>query len=305
MFKQELLPIYYLTINQFGINFDEPLISPISLFISIMGMYNNELKTEIREILKIYIEENNLLHFILYLQKYVELTHYHFLFDSDENSRSSTTKTISFSKDIISSEINGWISLKTNNLINLFIDPKKIHKKTEKLVIDTVYFNKKWKYKFNETKERIFKFSDNRSKFIPMIQLEASFNYLENKDFQFIEIPLENNLFMGIINFKGTPGSIENILNDIDLMMPKNINLEIPKFDLEHQTDLTRKLKILGLKKSLKHNQLIHKVIVKIDNGNLICPISGNSKDIIIDHSFSYYVRDVHKLFLLTGKFLN
>ena len=175
----------------------------------------------------------------------------HFMNDFD-----FITKPTDFYKGpALTKEINSFISKKTKGLIENFLD-QDLPASTKLVLLNTLYFNQKWKnpfYEYNTYEEEFFKTADT-SVSAQMMHKTARFNYFEDSDFQMLELAYEDSRYSMIIFLP------KDIAYDFSKTNPKALTqkfeegsrnkeiwLTFPKFDLSSRYDLIPVLQALGL----------------------------------------------------------
>ncbi len=150
-------------------------------------------------------------------------------------------------------EINAWCAEKTDDKITKIID----HISTEDVMflINAIYFNGQWKYRFNEdsiTNENFY--SQNNVFDVEMMHQQAAFNYYEDDSIQFIELPYANEKF--VMQIVLPAHDLDNLVNDIDAMMlnswlnnasDREVIVSVPKFKYDYNKRLNDVLKSLGM----------------------------------------------------------
>ena len=173
---------------------------------------------------------------------------------------SAEVKSADFSnKNKTVSEINQWVSIKTNDLINEIISPYDINEYTRIIITNAIFFIGKWANQFDKdlTKKDVF-YSINKEKVqVDFMNQTEYLNYYENDDFKFVCIPYKKNYKSfciilpkkryGIFNTEmGFDKSlIDTIFNNIDYL---KVHLSIPKIKLKICYSLIEPLVQLGLK---------------------------------------------------------
>jgi len=189
------------------------------------------------------------------------------------------------------SEINEWVSDKTNYRINKIVSGVNVPPDTKLLIANAVYFNGEWKEKFEKknTVEAPFFTSAENQCAIDFMKRREHLRYFENDVFQFISKPYkDSDLSFCIILPKKLFGirEIEKKL-DNDLFIEilnkastKWVSLAIPKIQLDGNYELSGALKDAGLRtafsndadffgisneKPLQLGQVLHKTWIKLD----------------------------------------
>ncbi len=175
----------------------------------------------------------------------------HFMNDFD-----FITKPTDFYKGpAVRKEINDFISKKTEKLIENFLS-EDLPASTRLVLLNTLYFNQKWKNQFDEEntyEEKFFKTEDTTVS-TQMMHKTAHYNYFEDKDFQMIELAYEDSRYSMIIYLpkdiaydfsKTNPNALTHKFEDGK--RSRNVRLTFPKFDLSSRYDLVPVLQALGM----------------------------------------------------------
>lgn len=182
------------------------------------------------------------------------------------NQYSAEIKSVDFrNKYKAISDINQWISEKTENRIKEMIQTNDVDDLTRIIISSTIYFVTSWEDKFDKklTKPDTFYSIDNISDHTDFMNIKESLEYFENDKFQFVSKDYqEYDKSFCIILPKERYGInfIESELNkDSFASILKNtksleVNLSIPKFTLETNYELVEPLKRLGLIKAFSTN---------------------------------------------------
>ncbi|WP_342305896.1 serpin family protein [Methanolobus sp. ZRKC5] len=91
--------------------------------------------------------------------------------------------------------INTWIAEKTNDKIKDLIPKNGIDSNTRLVITNTVYFNGKWVYEFEEpaTRERSFTLSNGEEKLVDTMYNVQKFNYGDDQKAKILELPYKGN----------------------------------------------------------------------------------------------------------------
>ncbi len=152
-------------------------------------------------------------------------------------------------------DINSFISKQTDKLIENFLQ-EDLPVDTQLVLLNTLYFNQKWKTTFDKhdtRKETFYKNNQSQTQ-VQMMHKTTSVPYYEDENFQIIELDYENKRYSMIIIL---PKDYEYDFTKADLFTQlqkfsdsKNYNrvqLSFPKFDLTSKYDLVPILQNLGM----------------------------------------------------------
>ena len=163
------------------------------------------------------------------------------------------------------SEINNWVSEKTNNLFKNIVSTNDINEYTRLIISNAIYFIGKWAEEFERrlTKPDDFYSISNDLVQIDFMNQTEFLGYFENDEIQFVSIPYKGNDKSFCIILPQKRYGIAEIENELDEALLNKIfnNLEytkvilsIPKFKLETSYSLIEPLKKLGLKAAFTSN---------------------------------------------------
>ena len=152
-------------------------------------------------------------------------------------------------------DINSFISKQTDKLIENFLQ-EDFPVDTQLILLNTLYFNQKWKTTFDkhDTREEAFYKNNQSQTQVQMMHKTTSVPYYEDENFQIIELAYENKRYSMIVIL---PKDYEYDFTKADLFTQlqkfsdsKNYNrvqLSFPKFDLTSKYDLVPILQNLGM----------------------------------------------------------
>jgi serpin B len=256
-----------------------------------------------------------------------------YLSDFEQTEFANTEKAVS--------DINGWVSEKTNRKINEIISDSDINADTKLVISNAVYFKGEWLLKFNKQKTisaPFFTSIENQYK-VDFMNMTESLQYYENDDYQFISKPYRNSdLSFGIILPKKLFGikEIEKKLNNefyneiLDSAYYIKTALSIPKLKLESSFELSDALKSEGLKTAftseadfsgitkgapVQLSKVLHKTWIELDEEKTEAAaatatsvrITGlpSFKVFKADHPFVFFVLDNQsKAILFIGRYV-
>ena len=147
-----------------------------------------------------------------------------------------------------------WINHQTGNLLEMKPSDLKLDKGTVLALINTVYFNNKWKYEFKKEniKEGLFNNIDNvtylnhviSSKYYRNEICEVTYDYYHNDNKIMYILP--RNSIKEVLD-----SNIFELINKGNMM---EVNLTVPKFDVKSSFDLIEALKNLGVNEIFNQN---------------------------------------------------
>ncbi|KAI4454120.1 serine protease inhibitor serpin [Holotrichia oblita] len=166
---------------------------------------------------------------------------------------------IDFSENIAAAnEINDWVKKKTNNKIQIVVDPFNFRERILGIFLNAIYFKGTWLWRFKKdaTRSQTFYVSEDQTISHPMMRQTASFDYAENGelDAKILKMNYKNERFSMIIflpNSKMGINDLEKKISNIDLnnlrTRKADVKVTLPKFKIESTIPLEDPLKNLGL----------------------------------------------------------
>ena len=242
-------------------------------------------------------------------------------------------------KETAASDINRWISEKTNNKIREAINSSDIKDSTSIVIANTVYFKGEWKNKFDKEKTKsgtFFASAENQYK-IAFMHISETIPYYENDLFQFISKPYrDSHLSFCVILPKALFGieEIEEKMNAdllkgiLDEAQPASTMVSIPKLKLESNWKLSNALKEMGITSAFSDSSdfsaisdsplalenIIHNTVIELDEEKTEAAAATATTFFIrglpsyhvfkADHPFMFFVIDNQtKVILFMGKY--
>jgi len=246
---------------------------------------------------------------------------------------SQTTETLN--------KVNGWVNTNTKGKIEKILD--KVRDKDIMYLLNAIYFNGEWQYRFNSKKTTNMPFTkeDNQVVQAPTMTIENKFNYFSNQTFQMLEIPYGSGKYSMLV-FLPTSGKTTNdvisMLNPgnmtdwLSRMTELNRKLYLPKFEFKFDQSLVDVLKALGMTDAfsdvkanltgisdaaqLSISEVMHKSYIKVDERGteaaavtevtIIYTSTGQDNSFRVDHPFVFAIREKDtKAILFIGKMMN
>lgn len=153
--------------------------------------------------------------------------------------------------------INDWVSEETRNRINDLIPPGLITDMTRLVLTNAIYFKAAWLSRFSEdaTTDEPFNLLDGSQATVEMMRQTGSFGYAAGNGYQAVQLPYEGNQLSMVIllpdegNFEAFEsdlgaGCVEGLL---DRAAERLLDLHLPKFTFEWETELGGALQALGM----------------------------------------------------------
>ena len=190
------------------------------------------------------------------LQEYVDIAEVYY---------DSTAQTIDFKTENDINKIDDWISKKTNGKITGIFDKRPIDENARMIGINTVYLTASWDSVFHESDTYVGNFWINNTESVPATMMyQESPNH--NMSFMFATTELAHIMKMHTVNHemsmvvflpweKDGLDSLEKsfsiqMLDDLNFIYARNVQLTLPKFMFETQYDLVPILKTMGVNTS-------------------------------------------------------
>lgn len=169
-----------------------------------------------------------------------------------------------FSNSSSVNEINEWVYKNTGGMIGEIIE--QLSSTAILYAINTLYFNGRWKNKFEgNTEKKKFIQEDGKKTIVDMMNNESKYAYACNDTFQIIRLPYKNrpgighkqNRFSMVIILPRKGKVLDDVmgylhqhtLQDIYLTMStRKVNVMIPKFNTDSELDVLSLLRSLGVR---------------------------------------------------------
>lgn len=240
--------------------------------------------------------------------------------------------------------INGWIADKTHDKITGMLD--KIPASTVMYLINAVYFNGSWKYEFDpeETKERPFKLENGEQVQVEMMSQRNTYAHYQSDEVQMIDVPYGDSLFTMTLlmptdantplnEFIERELTQENLQNWYGQLSTEEVDLILPKVELEYKVGLNEMLQTLGMEAAftdgadfsgintdptLQISRILHQTYLKMDEVGteaagvtivefMITSINPNAKPVYrFDRPYVMVLREQQTgAILFVGKIMN
>ncbi|MEE4116278.1 MAG: serpin family protein [Marinilabiliaceae bacterium] len=153
-------------------------------------------------------------------------------------------------------EVNSWISDHTNGKIDDMIE--EIPADVVMLLINAIYFNGKWKYKFDESQTSLkpFYLAGDQSVDVDMMVNESTYKVAFENKLSFIELPYGQGNFVMDVILPAEGYTAESILEELSSENFNNwannanalkVNLQMPRFKYEYKIELKDVLSAMGM----------------------------------------------------------
>jgi len=188
-------------------------------------------------------------------------------------------------------QINSWVARKTNQKIKDLLKKDMLKKGTRMVLTNAIYFKSAWDQNFKESatrKDSFFTTKTNTTQ-ADFMNKTMRLRYRETNSYQVVELPYKGNdaaMYIFLPKFIEGLSTVEKELNtDILHSFEENsayetVELSIPKFKIEYETELSDVLKksalevaftndanFSGINKNneLKISKIIHKAFINVD----------------------------------------
>ena len=167
----------------------------------------------------------------------------------------AAVKPLNFNDPNAADAINQWVSGKTGGKIPSIISPP-IDQRTIMYLINALYFNGTWRYRFDpaNTEPRPFHLLDSTVVNVPTMALGDTLNYYSDNLFQVVELPYgKGDYSMLVLLPKASFAAAEASLNQNEVggitngLARREVNVSLPKFKLTYETSLIPILKKMGM----------------------------------------------------------
>lgn len=238
--------------------------------------------------------------------------------------------------------VNGWVNNKTKGKIDKIIE--RVDADDIMYLLNAIYFNGEWKYRFDtkETNDLPFTLNNNSIIQTPTMMIENKFAFLDQPDFQLLELPYGSGKYSMLIFL---PASGKNTNNVISLLNPENVTswienmteqkkqVFLPKFEFKFENSLVDELKALGMTDAFNEakanlsgiseaaqliiSEVMHKSYIKVDErGTEAAAVTGITVGVTsagpdlntfrVDRPFVFAIREKDtNAILFIGKVLN
>ena len=155
-------------------------------------------------------------------------------------------------------QVNNWCNLKTHGKIPKIMD--QLPPNTVMVLLNALYFKGEWVKEFSEnltTTRAFYNFNDeSKSTQIPMMLAKDNYNYYEDSQQQIIEIPYKKDYMSAVIILPSQSIDINKYISKLDddtiqklikKMSTKEVQLQLPKFELEFESTLNEILQKMGM----------------------------------------------------------
>jgi serpin B len=160
--------------------------------------------------------------------------------------------------DAVRGEINRWVAQKTKDKIQEILPPRSLDEATRLVLANAIYFKGTWAKQYDKagTYPHPFHLSAAHQADVPLMHHFDSVRYMENSDFQAVELPYSSGgLAMVILLPRQVDGcgGLENRLapallsGTLSQMKEQKVEIFLPRFKLESSFKLNDALALMGM----------------------------------------------------------
>lgn len=230
---------------------------------------------------------------------------------------------LDFSSSNAVNVVNDWAYDHTNGKIEDFV--KGFDASTVLFLANALYFKGTWKYEFdpNDTNEAPF-YTANSTVQTPMMYIDATVPYLTNERFSSIILPYKNDRYQMMVFLPNEGLTTKDIVSEfsvanlnawLDTYMEVELDINLPKFKMEYENELTDELVNLGLETAFSESadfskinkdaallisKVIHKTFIEVnEEGTEAAAVTGVQIELtsagpsfMANRPFLYMIRD-------------
>jgi serpin B len=160
-------------------------------------------------------------------------------------------------------EINRWVAQRTSDRIRQVLPPGSLNEITFLVLVNAIYFKGAWAKPFDKTDTSLqpFHLAGNRPCDGPLMHHFDHIRYMDNAQFQAVELPYRNYGFsMVILLPRKTDGcgeleqrlTPELLANALSQMKPQEVEIFLPRFKLQSSLRLDTALAAMGMPDAFK-----------------------------------------------------
>jgi serine protease inhibitor len=153
--------------------------------------------------------------------------------------------------------INGWVKEKTHDKIDEIV--QSLNEELEVLLLlNALYFKGSWAVPFDPslTHDGNFTLADGRIKRVPMMRNTGDYDFYEGYRFQAVRIPYGEGRMSMYVFLPGPELSLQQFIRELnpeswegwmDLFEKEEIDIALPRFEVEYEKDLSPALRAMGM----------------------------------------------------------
>ena len=163
---------------------------------------------------------------------------------------------LNFSSPDALGTINGWVADHTRGKIDKILD--RISPREVMFLINALYFKGTWRYAFedDQTQEAAFTQHDGSTTQVPMMHQTTDLPYFETETLQAVDLPYGDSLYSMTVLLPKEGHDVDDVVATLDAdqwnawldqLVPRAIDLRLPRFTLEYKKKLNDVLAALGM----------------------------------------------------------
>jgi serine protease inhibitor len=193
-----------------------------------------------------------------------------------------------------SKTINAWAKTNTHGKIDSLVTPADLTG-VKAILADVVYFHGTWQHKFlkESTTPGTFTLEPGRMKTLPLMTQVETFPYLDTPDFQAVSLPYGAGRLSLLVILPKTGSDLNTWVGSLTRdsweewvakMQPTQINLTLPRFQVNTEANLTQPLTALGMTSVFSRtadftpmglhgsfiNSVVHKAVLEVDEDGTV-----------------------------------
>lgn len=179
-------------------------------------------------------------------------------------------KNLDFNSSSTLKTINGWAQEKTNNMIPTILD--RIDPDVVTYLLNAIYFKANWNKKFNPNNTKTETFTTpNGTKQLPLMHQNVLINYMKNETYSSVLIPYDNSYWSIMVYLPEKGKTADDIINtfnpsnDIKAMSPCQVDLKLPRFETNSDTQ-NMKDGLIGLLEKMGIRRVFDSELAEIPN---------------------------------------
>ena len=187
--------------------------------------------------------------------------------------------------------INDWVEKQTRERIKDLMPQGSLDEMTRLVLVNAIYFKGRWAepFKKERTSEAAFHVAPDQSQQVPMMHRRDDYDYYEDEQIQALRLPYEQDQLSMLILLPRQTHGLTQVEESIDTetltrvrsqLRREEVDVQLPRFRLEAQFDLSRELTRMGMKtaftdaadfsgistaEDLKISAVVHKAFVDVN----------------------------------------
>lgn len=202
--------------------------------------------------------------------------------------------TLDFETPDAAHTINGWVSDKTQGLIDSIVSPEEVAKSSD-IITNCVYFKGRWSSMFDKsaTHDAAFQPLGSSAITVPMMSQDEDVSYADTGDAQIAALPYGDGRVKMVILLPRAGTDPELLVRDLDsprwesltsTMQSTYAHIELPRFGVTYAATLNEPLSRLGMASAFHRDadfapmglqngavdQVLHKTVLQVDEESTV-----------------------------------